>query len=667
MTISIRATLIAGLVAVCAFGLVDAGAGWFGQQALKDPLDSAVESTIPALSTIRALTDQTLSARRVVGENMLTLTPEALKDHEAELVDDLAEVETTLASYAALVVNADEQVAYDAVKSAYSAWKATIGDIETNYDGGNVDAAKEGYWSAQDETGDALSEALDALFAQKVAQSSALREAGDSASFIATALLGIATTLFGLLCAAVIAVTVRRVLNPIGRMTAAMTDVAAGNLETTIPALDRKDEIGAMASAVEVFRQNGLRVRDLTEAERQEQAVRAAKLQMMQQFQEGIGKVVQAAVDGDFSGRVTTGFVDAELQSVAGAINRMVETVDSGLTEARSVLSTLARSDLTRRIEGDYAGAFADLKTDVNAVAETLATSIGSLRSASSGVKTAAGEILSGANDLSERTTKQAATIEETSATMEQLSATVEKNAELATSASRSAATVSDAATEGGAVMQRATEAMERIQHSSSRISNIIGVIDDIAFQTNLLALNASVEAARAGEAGKGFAVVAVEVRRLAQSAAQASAEVKGLIEQSVTEVTAGNRLVSDAAARLGAILEAVRENRTLLDGMAAESRGQAGAIREVNIAIRQLDEMTQHNAALVEETNAAIEQTEEQANELDTIVARFKLATPAASDARASQRLAADASSSARRSYLTQGATALKPGWETF
>ncbi|MGN6489535.1 MAG: methyl-accepting chemotaxis protein, partial [Devosia sp.] len=181
-------------------------------------------------------------------------------------------------------------------------------------------------------------------------------------------------------------------------------------------------------------------------------------------------------------------------------------------------------------------------------------------------------------------------------------------------------------AEEGGKVMGEATTAMERITQSSAKISNIIGLIDDIAFQTNLLALNASVEAARAGEAGKGFAVVAVEVRRLAQSAAEASAEVKVLIEQSGAEVKTGSKLVADAASRLQSMLEAARSSNELMDGIARESREQASSIEEVNTAIRQLDEMTQHNAALVEQTNAAIEQTEAQATDLDRIVDVFTL-----------------------------------------
>ena len=208
---------------------------------------------------------------------------------------------------------------------------------------------------------------------------------------------------------------------------------------------------------------------------------------------------------------------------------------------------------------------------------------------------------------------------------MEALATTVLGTARETQTASESADRVSPTAQAGGEVMAEANGAMDRIIQSSGKISNIIGMIDDIAFQTNLLALNASVEAARAGEAGKGFAVVAVEVRRLAQSAAEASNDVKALIEQSSLEVKGGSNLVLEAAGKLNAMLDGVRSNYELLQNIAVESRAQASSIDEVNTAVRQMDEMTQHNAALVEETNAAIEQTEAQAEELDRVVAIFR------------------------------------------
>ncbi|MBN14557.1 MAG: chemotaxis protein, partial [Pelagibacterium sp.] len=219
--------------------------------------------------------------------------------------------------------------------------------------------------------------------------------------------------------------------------------------------------------------------------------------------------------------------------------------------------------------------------------------------------------------------------------------------------------------------------AMERITTSSAKVSDIIKMIDDIAFQTNLLALNASVEAARAGDAGKGFAVVAVEVRRLAQSAASASSEVKALIEQSANEVDGGSRLVAQAAEKLVAMLEAARTNTSQMQQIANDSREQASSIEEVNAAVRQMDEMTQHNAALVEETNAAIAQTEEQATALDRIVDIFKIDRTTAIAQSSSGREGGSGSGDARAlqskvkqaagAYLSHGNAAVDHEWSEF
>ena len=323
-----------------------------------------------------------------------------------------------------------------------------------------------------------------------------------------------------------------------------------------------------------------------------------------------------------------------------------------------SSLAKMAEGDLTGRIDTQFTGQYEQLRLAFNQSLGRLFDIVTGLQKTSRSLKTATSEILSGANDLSERTTKQAATIEETSASVEQLSTAVQENAARAATASQKAQAVSASATEGGAVMNEANEAMAAIETSSGKISNIIGLIDDIAFQTNLLALNASVEAARAGDAGKGFAVVAVEVRRLAQSAAQASSEVKLLIEASTGEVKNGSRLVGQASEKLLAILDGARESSSLIDAIARANSEQAGALDEVAVAVRQMDEMTQHNAALVEQTNAAIEQTEAQASELDRIVDVFRMdgagqsATPPAKP---------------KPALRTVGSAALAPDWNEF
>jgi methyl-accepting chemotaxis protein len=330
-------------------------------------------------------------------------------------------------------------------------------------------------------------------------------------------------------------------------------------------------------------------------------------------------------------------WIQASYNPIFDASGRVIKVVKfaTDITErkrAEGILSLLTQSldrmaegDLGGRINTSFTGQYEQLRQAFNQSLGRLDDIVSGLRETSGSLKIATAEILTGANDLSQRTTQQAATIEETSAAVEQLASTVSDNARRAGTANEKARQLASDAAEGGGVMDSATQAMSAIETSSAKISNIIGLIDDIAFQTNLLALNASVEAARAGDAGKGFAVVAVEVRRLAQSAAQASAEVKVLIEASAGEVRSGAQLVSQAAHKLGEILDGAGESSTLIEQIARANREQANALDEVAVAVRQMDEMTQHNAALVEQTNAAIEQTETQANKLDQIVDVFR------------------------------------------
>lgn len=448
----------------------------------------------------------------------------------------------------------------------------------------------------------------------------------EQASLISNAVNAGGLALIVVLSVGLLVLSRRLVVAPLSAMTSGMRSLAGGELDVVVPQRQAVAEMAIMAETLAVFR-DALQSRARLAAQADMSSQQAAQhLAEATSLNRSLSDVVGAASRGDFSRGVETELSDRDLRAVADAVNGLVRVVDSGLTETSGVLGHLARAELHSRVRGNYEGAFGRLKDDTNAVADTLTTIVSELKRTSVGLRTATGEILSGANDLSERTTRQAATIEETSAAMEQLAATVVDNAHRAEAASVIAGEVSQAAENGQQVMSQVTTAMAAISQSSARIANIIGLIDDIAFQTNLLALNASVEAARAGDAGKGFAVVAVEVRRLAQNAATASADIKGLIEQSSAEVGGGSRLVDQAAGTLADMLKAVSANHQALGSIAAASRSQASAIEKVATAVRHMDEMTQHSAALVEETNAAIEQTEVRATEIDQIVDTFKL-----------------------------------------
>jgi methyl-accepting chemotaxis protein len=503
-----------------------------------------------------------------------------------------------------------------------------------------------------------------------------------------------------LLIIGIVALLLSRALTrPIPGLSDVMSAIAEGKLDTAVPYIANRNEIGAMARAVEVFRANSQRVAELgeetgrhlvTAADHTGQLNAISMSQMVVEFTM-TGDVITAndnflALLGyqlaDITGRPNAQFLfDADPDTPAyrqfwrdladgqfksgeyrrrardgrevwiqstfspilgldGVPYKVVQFATDVTARKQAVASVgaslveLAKGDLTQSIETPFQSEFEELRHALNGTVARFAEVVSQLRTTSRSLRAATGEILTGANDLSERTTRQAATIEETSAAMEQLAGTVAGNSRMAEDAAGKAQAVSRTAAQSGDVMTQANAAMERITQSSSKISNIIGLIDDIAFQTNLLALNASVEAARAGDAGKGFAVVAVEVRRLAQSAASASADVKSLVEQSASEVKGGSKLVSDAATRLTEMLEAARENSALVEAIARASRDQASSIDEVTTAVRTLDEMTQHNAALVEETNAAIEQTEAQARALDGIVDIFVLSDGQTSDA---------------------------------
>jgi len=299
---------------------------------------------------------------------------------------------------------------------------------------------------------------------------------------------------------------------------------------------------------------------------------------------------------------------------------------DSILAEVARVMDSVASGDLSRRIDVDFPGEFAKLRTSVNTTVDRLSSVMQEIHAASSSVRDGVDEIAKGNADLSERTEQQAASLEQTSSSMTQMTETVRQNADNAGEANQLAQAASVEAEKGGEVVRRAVEAMRGISESSNKISDIIGVIDEIAFQTNLLALNASVEAARAGEQGRGFAVVASEVRNLAGRSGTAAKEIKDLIQDSGRKVEEGFRLVNESGETLDSIVNGIKQVTDIVGEISSASREQSTGVSEVNTAIVQLDELTQQNAALVEECAAASDAMGKKATELSSVVSFFQL-----------------------------------------
>jgi methyl-accepting chemotaxis protein len=315
--------------------------------------------------------------------------------------------------------------------------------------------------------------------------------------------------------------------------------------------------------------------------------------------------------------------------------------------EAAELARSVAAGDLSLRVDLK-AGDTSSMMAQLSAMQVSLAQVVGKVRQGAEGVATASAEIAQGNHDLSARTESQASALEETAASMEQLSATVKQNADSARQANQLAQNASSVAIKGGEVVAQVVDTMKGIDDSSRRISDIIGVIDGIAFQTNILALNAAVEAARAGEQGRGFAVVASEVRSLAGRSAEAAKEIKSLINASVERVGQGTALVDQAGATMTEVVRSIRRVTDLVGEISAASSEQATGVEQVGEAVMQMDQVTQQNAALVEEMAAAASSLKSQAQDLVGTVAVFKLAQAQGGQASNTRQVTSSASGSA-------------------
>ena len=588
MQLTIKARLL-GCLAALAVGMTAIGAaGWVVSSTAQQRMQSVIADRVAPLQQLKAISD--LYAVNIVDAAHKAASGLVTPDTANQQISDArSRIDSTWSAYQATSMTPDEQALANKVKQAMPAADQAVEELARILAAGDMAALKTFNDQTLYASIDPISGNIGALVDLQIRVAQQDGEAAASAARIGLMIMcAIALMAAGLLAFAT-NVVVRQVTAPIMAMTRAMNRLAEGDNAVEIPAVGQRDELGQMAGAVQVFKDNAI-----------------AKIKADAEVEQAKARAEQ----------------ERQAASAAAIATEQALVVRS----FGASLERLASGDLTWRLEDEMPPAYEKLKADFNdamlKLQDAMRVIVGNAGSIHSGSR----EISVASDDLAKRTEQQAAGLEETAAALDQITATVKRTAEGARETRQVVASAKADAETSGQVVGRAIAAMGAIEESSRQINQIIGVIDEIAFQTNLLALNAGVEAARAGDAGRGFAVVASEVRALAQRSAEAAKEIKVLISASGVQVSEGVDLVGQTGRALERILGEVVQINGLVAEIAASAEEQATGLQQVNIAVNQMDQVTQQNAAMVEESTAASHSLSREADNLTELMAQFRV-----------------------------------------